>query len=80
MEAFKERLLEEHDVLYTRREKLQEFIDNNDKFNELSDLQKSLLISQNHFMLGYQECLRMRINDLISDEEVDDWNNRHLDK
>lgn len=73
MEAFKERLLIEQDELIGRRKKLNDFIENEDKFKQINITQQRLLIEQNVFMKGYEDCLAKRINDIITDEEFAEY-------
>lgn len=73
MEAFKERLLIEQDELVGRRKKLNDFIENKDKFNQISLTQQKLLIEQNAFMKGYEDCLAKRIDDVITNEEFAEY-------
>lgn len=80
MEAFKERLLEELEELTERKTKLNNFIENEDKFKNIATDQQRLLIEQCAFMRGYAQCLSARVCSLITDEEIAEYKVRKLNK
>jgi hypothetical protein len=61
MNTFLERMHEEKDQLKEKLIKLDDFIENNEKFNELSDIQRILLINQFNAMEMYHYALDSRI-------------------
>ena len=66
MSTFLERLGQEYDELQQKTDKLQDFIDNNPAFAEVSELQKVLLVTQFNVMKLYLYTLEERILDLTN--------------
>ena len=64
MEDLLDRLSEEYDQLSNRINKLSDFIDWDEAFNKLSDLQRVLLVTQLNAMDMYQNILETRIYDI----------------
>jgi predicted nuclease with TOPRIM domain len=61
MEDFLKRMHEELGQLKERKDKLNDFIENNPKFDELSNIQRILLINQFNAMDLYYYALESRI-------------------
>ena len=61
MSTFLERIHEEKDQLKEKIDKLNDFIENNEKFNELSNIQRILLVNQFNAMEMYYYALDSRI-------------------
>ena len=61
MSDFLERMQEELKQLKEKKDKLNDFIDNNSKFKELSNIQRILLINQFNAMYLYYFALESRI-------------------
>ena len=61
MEDFIKRMYEELEQLKEKKDKLNDFIENNQKFNELSNIQRILLINQFNAMDLYYFALESRI-------------------
>jgi hypothetical protein len=61
MSDFLERMHEELKQLKEKKDKLSDFIDNNSKFKELSNIQRILLINQFNAMDLYYFALESRI-------------------
>lgn len=61
MSDFLERMQEELKQLKEKKDKLNDFIDNNSKFKELSNIQRILLINQFNAMDLYYFALESRI-------------------
>jgi len=61
MSTFLERMHEERDQLKEKIDKLNDFIENNEKFNELSNIQRILLVNQFNAMEMYYYALDSRI-------------------
>lgn len=61
MSTFLERIHEEKDQLKEKLDKLNDFIENNAKFNELSNIQRVLLVNQFNAMEMYFYALESRI-------------------
>ena len=64
MEDLLDRLSEEYDQLSNRINKLSDFIDWDEEFNKLSDLQRVLLVTQLNAMDMYHNILETRIYDI----------------
>jgi hypothetical protein len=64
MTTFIDRLIIECSELKDKMNKLEDFIDNNPKFGEVSDIQQILLVNQFNAMQLYFFALEYRINDL----------------
>ena len=63
METFQERLFKEREDLQVKFEKLQSFI-HGDKFSDLPEIQRSLLLVQVWAMGTYLVCLNQRLINL----------------
>lgn len=61
MEDFIKRMHEELEQLKEKKDKLNDFIENNPKFNELSNIQRILMINQFNAMDLYYYALESRI-------------------
>lgn len=61
MEDFLKRMHEELEQLKEKKDKLNDFIENNPKFDELSNIQRILLINQFNGMDLYYYALESRI-------------------
>jgi negative regulator of genetic competence, sporulation and motility len=61
MSTFLERIHEEKDQLKEKLDKLDDFIENNLKFNELSNIQRILLVNQFNAMKMYFYALSSRV-------------------
>jgi predicted nuclease with TOPRIM domain len=61
MEDFLKRMHEELEQLKEKKDKLNDFIENNPKFDELSNIQRILLINQFNAMDLYYFALESRI-------------------
>lgn len=61
MEDYVKRMHEELEQLKERKDKLSDFIDNNPKFGELSNIQRILMINQFNAMDLYYYALESRI-------------------
>lgn len=70
MEDFKRRLLIEFKELNQRCTKLSEFIKKSPIYKDMDNQNMFLLKTQLIFMEGYRQCLYERINQVISVEEM----------
>lgn len=61
MEDFLKRMHEELEQLKEKKDKLNDFIENNQKFDELSNIQRILMINQFNAMDLYYFALESRI-------------------
>lgn len=61
MEAHQQRVVDEHDQVDERLEKLHVFIEDNPIFRGMNKMDQRLLVDQRHAMTVYRDILRMRI-------------------
>lgn len=61
MEEYIEKIKKEKEELDNKIHKLEYFIDTNDKFNELSELEQTLMKTQLQSMIIYTICLKERL-------------------
>lgn len=73
MEEFKIRLIDEFKELDSRCTKLNTFITDNKKYQELPQEQQVLMNQQLQYMQGYLKCLYERINLTISLKEMNEY-------
>lgn len=66
MEKHIERIKKEKEELDNKIHKLEYFIDTNDKFNELSELQQTLMKTQLQSMIIYTICLKERLKEALN--------------
>ena len=74
MEAFKERLLVEFREADERKNRLGKFIIDSPEFSKLSNELQTWMKKQCDAMTDYVECLKARIDILITPEEIESFN------